>query len=68
MRSGVIAQKLGMTNSRFGNTTGWPDEGRTYVTARDLAKLARATIEKHPKLYKQFYGQPSCTWGKTLGS
>ena len=26
------------------------------------------TIESHPKLYKQFYGQPSFTWGKTLGS
>ena len=64
----TLAQKLGMANSRFGNTTGWPDEGRTYVTARDLAKLARATIEQHPKLYKQFYGQPSFTWGKTLGS
>lgn len=64
----ALAKQLGMTNSRFGNTTGWPDEGRTYVTARDLAKLARATIEKHPKLYKQFYGQPSFTWGKTLGS
>ncbi len=64
----TLAQKLGMTNSRFGNTTGWPDEGRTFVTARDLAKLARATIEQHPKLYKQFYGQPSFTWGKTLGS
>jgi len=64
----TLAQRLGMTNSRFGNTTGWPDEGRTYVTARDLAKLARASIEKHPKLYKQFYGQPSFTWGKTLGS
>jgi D-alanyl-D-alanine carboxypeptidase (penicillin-binding protein 5/6) len=64
----TLAQKLGMANSRFGNTTGWPDEGRTYVTARDLGKLARATIEQHPKLYKQFYGQPSFTWGKTLGS
>ena len=28
----------------------------------------RASIERHPKLYKQFYGQPSFTWGKTLGS
>src|SRR5687768_11761456 len=61
----ALAQKLGMTNSRFGNTTGWPDEGRTYVTARDLVTLARASIEKSPKLYKQFYGQPSFTWGKT---
>src|SRR3712207_664911 len=64
----ALARQLGMRNSQFGNTTGWPDEGRTYVTARDLATLARASIERHPKLYKHFYGQPSFTWGKTLGS
>lgn len=64
----ALAQQLGMKNSRFGNSTGWPDEGYTYVTARDLATLARATVENHPKLYKQFYGQPSFSWGKTLGS
>ncbi len=64
----ALAKKLGLTNSQFGNSNGWPDEGRTYVTARDLATLARASIERHPKLYKQFYGQPSFTWGKTLGS
>ena len=63
----ALAKRLGMTNSHFANTTGWPDEGRTYVTARDLATLARATIERHPKLYKQFYGQESFTWGRTLG-
>ncbi|QDP18611.1 D-alanyl-D-alanine carboxypeptidase family protein [Sphingomonas xanthus] len=62
------ARRLGLSNSRFGNSNGWPDEGRTYVTARDLATLARAEILNHPKLYKQFYGQPSFTWGKTLGS
>ena len=64
----ALGANLGLKNSRFGNSNGWPDEGRTYVTARDLATLARATIERHPKLYKQFYGQPSFTWGKTLGS
>src|SRR3990170_741641 len=64
----ALAKQLGLKNSNFGNSNGWPDEGRTYVTARDLATLARATIERHPKLYKQFYGQPSFTWGKTLGS
>ena len=64
----ALAQRLGMTNSRFCNSTGWPDEGCTVVTARDLAKLAQASIENHPQLYKQFYGQPSFTWGKTLGS
>src|SRR5215212_507251 len=63
-----LAKKLGLNNSHFGNSNGWPDEGKTYVTARDLGTLARATIERHPKLYKQFYGQPSFTWGKTLGS
>ena len=64
----ALAKQLGLANSQFGNSNGWPDEGRTYVTARDLAALARASIERHPKLYKQFYGQPSFTWGKTLGS
>ncbi|WP_037501391.1 D-alanyl-D-alanine carboxypeptidase family protein [Sphingomonas jaspsi] len=62
------AKRLGLTNSQFGTANGWPDEGRTYVTARDLATLARAEIENHPKLYKQFYSQTSFTWGKTLGS
>src|SRR3954467_7568181 len=38
-------KRLGLANSHFGNSNGWPDEGRTYVTARDLATLARATIE-----------------------
>lgn len=64
----ALAKRLGMKNSRFCNSTGWPDEGCTVTTARDLAILARASIENHPKLYKQFYGQPSFTWGKTLGS
>jgi D-alanyl-D-alanine carboxypeptidase (penicillin-binding protein 5/6) len=62
------ARSLGLTNSRFGNSNGWPDEGRTYVTARDLATLARAEIENHPDLYKKFYSQTSFTWGKTMGS
>ncbi len=64
----ALGKRLGLGNSQFGNSNGWPDEGRTFVTARDLATLARASIERHPKLYKQFYGQPSFTWGKTLGS
>ena len=64
----ALAARLGLKDSRFCNPVGWPDEGCTYVTARDLAELARATIERHPKLYKQFYGQPSFTWGRTMGS
>ena len=61
------ARRLGMANSNFGNSNGWPDEGITYTTARDLATLARATIETTPDLYKQFYTQTEFTWGKTLG-
>jgi len=61
------AKRLGMNNSNFGNSNGWPDEGVTYTTARDLATLARATIETTPEFYKQFYTQTSFTWGKTLG-
>ena len=61
------AKRLGMTNSNFGNSNGWPDEGVTYTTARDLAKLARATIEETPELYKAYYGKKDFTWGKTLG-
>src|SRR4051812_35376425 len=64
----ALAQRLGLTNSHFGNANGWPDDGVTYVTARDLATLARATIEHHNALYKKFYSLPSFTWGKTLGS
>ena len=64
----ALAARLGLKDSRFCNPIGWPDEGCTYVTARDLATLARASVERHPKLYKQFYGQPSFTWGKTMGS
>src|SRR5689334_7020464 len=64
----ALAKRIGMTNSHFGTANGWPDNGVTYVSARDLAKLARWEIEHHYKLYKEFYSIPSFTWGKTLGS
>ena len=64
----AFAKTIGLTNSHFCNANGWPDEGCTHVTARDLATLARASIERHPALYKKFYSQLSFTWGKTLGS
>lgn len=62
------AKRLGMANSNFGNSNGWPDEGVTYTTARDLARLAQATIETTPDLYKEFYTQTQFTWGRTLGA
>ena len=63
----ALAKQIGLTNSHFGTANGWPDNGVTYVTARDLAKIAQATIERHPKLYKEFYSLPSFTWGQTMG-
>ncbi|HEX8554921.1 MAG TPA: D-alanyl-D-alanine carboxypeptidase family protein, partial [Sphingomonas sp.] len=65
-RMNRVAKEIGLSNSNFGNSNGWPDGGVTYVTARDLAKLATATIENHPKLYKQFYSRRDFTWGRTL--
>lgn len=56
------AKELGMSKSRFGNSNGWPDEGVTVVTARDLAKLGSATVNDFPKLYDAFYGQDSFEW------
>ncbi len=67
-RMNQAAKRLGLTNSHFGTSNGWPDNGVTYVTARDLAKLAAATIRDHPDFYKKFYSLPNFTWGKTLGA
>lgn len=67
-RMNQMRDKLKLTNSNFGTANGWPDNGVTYVSARDLGTLAERTIEDYPKLYKQFYSRPDFTWGKTLGS
>ncbi len=61
-----MAKRIGLTSSNFTNATGWPDPDE-YVTARDLSKLAAATIRDFPGLYKEYYGKPSFTYGKTLG-
>lgn len=62
------AKRLGLANTNYGTSNGWPDGGVTYTTARDLATLGKATLDKYPDLYKQFYGLKDFTWGKTLGS
>ncbi len=61
------AKRLKLNDSHFGTSNGWPDEGVTYVTARDLATLAEATVKETPDLYKRFYATQSFTWGKTMG-
>jgi serine-type D-Ala-D-Ala carboxypeptidase (penicillin-binding protein 5/6) len=54
------AQELGMTSSHFTNATGWPSPNQ-YVTARDLATLAKHTIEDHPEYYR-YYSEKEFTW------
>ncbi len=44
------AQLLGMKDTRFNNSTGWPSEGH-LSTAQDLALLAKAVINDHPEHY-----------------
>ncbi|MXO74052.1 D-alanyl-D-alanine carboxypeptidase [Altererythrobacter aerius] len=51
------AREIGMNNSHFGTPNGWMDEGRTFVTARDLATLASAMITRHPDLYARYFGK-----------
>ena len=62
-RMNAEAKKIGLTNSHFGTANGWPDNGVTYVTARDMATLAEATIRNFPDLYKRYYALPNFTWG-----
>lgn len=61
------AKRLGLKNSNFANTNGWPDQNE-YVTARDLAMIAEATIRDFPDLYARFYQKEGFTWGKTMGA
>jgi D-alanyl-D-alanine carboxypeptidase (penicillin-binding protein 5/6) len=59
----ITAKRLGMKGSHFGTPNGWPDEGRTLTTARDLALLAERTINDFPGLYAKFYGKKDFKWG-----
>jgi D-alanyl-D-alanine carboxypeptidase (penicillin-binding protein 5/6) len=47
------AAQLGMNNTQFRNSTGWPDPDH-YSSARDIAILSRAIIRDYPESYK-FY-------------
>ncbi len=47
------AQRLGMKNTHFVNSTGLPDPNH-YTTARDISILAAAIIREYPEYYKWF--------------
>ncbi|MGB5278711.1 MAG: D-alanyl-D-alanine carboxypeptidase family protein [Gammaproteobacteria bacterium] len=44
------AASLGMSNTHYVNSTGWPEEGH-LTSARDIAKLASAIINEFPEHY-----------------
>ena len=57
----ATAEDLGMNNSIFMNSNGWPAEGQV-VTARDMATLAYHMVNNFPELY-EMYGERSFTYG-----
>ena len=54
------AQELGLTTAEFHNATGLFSEGHE-ISAHDLARLARLTIENFPQYY-DLYSVPSFEW------
>ncbi|MFT6609212.1 MAG: D-alanyl-D-alanine carboxypeptidase (penicillin-binding protein 5/6), partial [Qipengyuania sp.] len=50
------ARDIGMADSHFGNPNGWMDDGKTFVTARDLGTLAQTMVTRHPTKYRHFVG------------
>lgn len=55
-----LATKIGLENSHFTNPTGLPDP-EMYVTARDLADLARYLISEYPQYY-HYFSEPEMEW------
>ena len=56
------ARRLKLTGSRFTNATGLPDPDQ-YVTAHDLATIAKHIIYDYPHYYA-IYSEPAFTWNK----
>ena len=55
-----LAHTLGLTSASFKNASGLLADGHE-MSARDLAELARLTIEKYPEFY-EFYAETEMTW------
>ena len=55
-----MAAEIGLTDSHFTNPTGLPDPDM-YVTARDLADLARYIIREFPDYY-HYFSEPNMEW------
>ena len=55
-----LAHELGLNSANFLNSTGLEAVGHV-ISAEDLAKLAKLTIDNYPEYYK-WYSLPSYTW------
>lgn len=62
-RMNRVAADIGMTSSQFGTPSGWPDGGRTMVSAEDMIRLADRLIRDHPEAYARYFSQPSLSHG-----
>ena len=49
----ILAKEIGLTNSNFTNSTGWPDPDH-LTTIKDLLTLTIKTIEDFPSLYHYY--------------
>ncbi len=56
----LLAKEIGLTNSNFTNSTGWPDPDH-LTTIKDLLKLTIRTIEDFPTLY-HYYSEKEFTY------
>lgn len=56
------AKRIGLRDSNFRNSTGWPDPDH-YMTARDLAILAKRMIDDFPE-YFHYYSELDFTFGR----
>jgi serine-type D-Ala-D-Ala carboxypeptidase (penicillin-binding protein 5/6) len=54
------AKELGLNDSNFVNSTGWPDPNH-YMTAKDIATLSRHIIVDFPEYYK-YFSEIDFTW------
>ncbi|MES1991976.1 MAG: D-alanyl-D-alanine carboxypeptidase family protein [Pseudomonadota bacterium] len=53
-------KEIGLTNSTFSNSTGWPDPNQ-MMTSHDLATLARHLIKDFPEYY-HYFKETEFTW------
>jgi D-alanyl-D-alanine carboxypeptidase (penicillin-binding protein 5/6) len=61
-RMNVVSKKIGLNNSSFANSTGWPSRNH-YMTSVDLATLANRIIKDYPEYYS-YFSQREFTYNK----